>query len=172
MEDSQRPDTRRFITLVCERFRLAYLQARERKADKHLARQDDVLVRAVSRVWKARERGKLLERVRALRLVKGAWAVWREQMRQHRQLEGKVKCVVMTRVILITSRLCTCLQHAIQFIDTVVRFGNLAPSLCHLSEPPNLCDSTSPCTNPIRRTFEVETPTACEPEASQARENR
>ncbi|KAI9571309.1 Sfi1 spindle body protein-domain-containing protein [Boletus coccyginus] len=59
----------------------------EKRADKHLARQDDVLIRAVTRVWKARERGKLLERVRALRLIKDAWSVWRERMRHHRRLE-------------------------------------------------------------------------------------
>ncbi|KIK93706.1 hypothetical protein PAXRUDRAFT_828690 [Paxillus rubicundulus Ve08.2h10] len=59
----------------------------EKRADKHLARQDDVLVRAVNRVWKARERGKLLDRVRALRLIKKAWSAWMERMRQHRRLE-------------------------------------------------------------------------------------
>ncbi|KIJ69246.1 hypothetical protein HYDPIDRAFT_79460, partial [Hydnomerulius pinastri MD-312] len=63
----------------------------ERRVDKHLARQDDVLVRAVTRVWKARERGKLLERVRALRLIKDAWSAWKERIRQHRGLEGKFK---------------------------------------------------------------------------------
>ncbi|KAF9227630.1 hypothetical protein BS17DRAFT_725990 [Gyrodon lividus] len=59
----------------------------EKRADKHLARQENVLVRAVNRVWKARERGKLLERVRALRLIKKAWSAWMERMRQHRRLE-------------------------------------------------------------------------------------
>ncbi|KAF8136617.1 hypothetical protein EV363DRAFT_1320052 [Boletus edulis] len=59
----------------------------ERRADKHLARQDDVLIRAVTRVWKAHERGKLLERVRALRLLKDTWSVWQERMRQQHQLE-------------------------------------------------------------------------------------
>ncbi|KAF8559809.1 hypothetical protein OG21DRAFT_496214 [Imleria badia] len=59
----------------------------EKRACKHLARQDDVLIRAVTRVWKARERGKLLERVRALRLIKDTCSVWRERMRQHRRLE-------------------------------------------------------------------------------------
>ncbi|KAG9318710.1 hypothetical protein JVU11DRAFT_806 [Chiua virens] len=63
------------------------IRGMERRADKHLARQDDVLIRAVTRVWKARERGKLLERVRALRLVKNGWLVWRERMRQYRGLE-------------------------------------------------------------------------------------
>ncbi|KAG8217745.1 Sfi1 spindle body protein-domain-containing protein [Butyriboletus roseoflavus] len=63
------------------------IRGKAKRADKHLARQDDVLIRAVTRVWKARERGKLLERVRALRLIQGTWSVWRERMRQHRRLE-------------------------------------------------------------------------------------
>ncbi|KAF9246283.1 hypothetical protein BU15DRAFT_85063 [Melanogaster broomeanus] len=71
---------------ACDRIR-----EMERRADKHLARQDDVLVRAVNRVWKARERGKLLERVRSLRLIKSAWSAWMERMRQHRHLEGEFR---------------------------------------------------------------------------------
>ncbi|KIM62097.1 hypothetical protein SCLCIDRAFT_15938 [Scleroderma citrinum Foug A] len=60
--------------------------AMERRADKHVARQDDVLVRAVTRVWKARERGKLLERVRDLRLLKNVWSTWQERIRQLKHL--------------------------------------------------------------------------------------
>lgn len=62
------------------------IRATERRADKYLARQDHVLIRAVTRVWKARERGRLLERVRALRLLKDAWSTWRERIRQSRHL--------------------------------------------------------------------------------------
>lgn len=124
----------------------------EKRADKHLARQDDVLIRAVARVWKAHERGKLLERVRALRIIKGTWSVWRERMRQHRELGGEVKIHsydLRGADWLIVSRPCTCLQHAIQFIHTVVHPGNLASSLYHLSEPPDLCDPTSPCSDTV-----------------------
>jgi len=64
----------------------------ERRADKHLARQDDVLVRAVTRVWKARERGKLLERVRDLRLLKNVWSTWQERIRELRHLQGGLEC--------------------------------------------------------------------------------
>lgn len=60
----------------------------ENRATKHLARQDDVLVRAVARVWKAHERGKLLERVKAVRLVKDTWAVWKRRLRNQKDLEG------------------------------------------------------------------------------------
>ncbi|KAJ4488143.1 hypothetical protein J3R30DRAFT_3695788 [Lentinula aciculospora] len=51
----------------------------EFRADKHVNRQDDVLLRAVMRVWKAHERGKLLEKVKAFRLAKTTWAVWNVQ---------------------------------------------------------------------------------------------
>ncbi|EIN07385.1 hypothetical protein PUNSTDRAFT_121511 [Punctularia strigosozonata HHB-11173 SS5] len=76
-----------FYDVVCLRAAMsrwkaacARIQAQERKADKHMARQDDVLVRAVMRVWKAHERGRLLERVRAVRLLKHVWAVWNKKM--------------------------------------------------------------------------------------------
>lgn len=149
MEDCARSDTCRSIGFVQEHFDSSFLQRMERRADKHLARQDDVLIRAVTRVWKARERGKLLERVRALRLVKCTWSVWRERMRQHRRLEGEAKCKVMIHAVLIVSRLCTCLQHAIQFICIVVYFRHLASSLYRLSEPPVLRDPTSPCSSTV-----------------------
>ncbi|KAH7929761.1 hypothetical protein BV22DRAFT_1080370 [Leucogyrophana mollusca] len=59
----------------------------EKRAIKHQARQDDVLVRAVTRVWKARERGKLLERVKSIRTVKDAWAAWKQKMMAQKQRE-------------------------------------------------------------------------------------
>lgn len=121
----------------------------EKRAVKHLARQDDVLIRAVTRVWKARERGKLLERVRALRLIKDTWSVWRERMRQHRRLEGEGKDIAMIYTVLIVSRLCACVQHAVQFICIGVRFGILAPSIYRLSKPPHLCHSTTPCSDTV-----------------------
>jgi protein SFI1 len=63
-------------------------QSLERKADKHLARQDDVLVRAIVRVWKARERGQLLERVGSTRLLKRFWRIWQERIAANRSQEG------------------------------------------------------------------------------------
>ncbi|KAI0934407.1 hypothetical protein AcV5_006256 [Taiwanofungus camphoratus] len=59
----------------------------EGRASKHLARQNDILVRAVMRVWKAHERGKLLERVKTARQLKQAWAVWKRRVRHQRALE-------------------------------------------------------------------------------------
>ncbi|KAL0946958.1 hypothetical protein HGRIS_013114 [Hohenbuehelia grisea] len=64
------------------------IRALESRADKHSARQDDVLLIAVARVWKARERGRLLERVRALRLLKSVWAKWRGALAQQYQRES------------------------------------------------------------------------------------
>ncbi|KAI0273395.1 hypothetical protein BC834DRAFT_921486 [Gloeopeniophorella convolvens] len=60
----------------------------ERRAEKHVARQEDVLVRAVVRVWKAHERGRLLERVQNTRLVRQAWEAWRKRLRHHKNLEA------------------------------------------------------------------------------------
>ncbi|KAI0316688.1 Sfi1 spindle body protein-domain-containing protein [Amylostereum chailletii] len=65
------------------------IRALERRADKHIARSDDVLVRAVARVWKAHERGKLLVRVRALRLLRQAWQVWNKRLQLQRDQDAK-----------------------------------------------------------------------------------
>ncbi|KAJ8078611.1 hypothetical protein PM082_012894 [Marasmius tenuissimus] len=53
----------------------------ERRADKHIMRQDSILLRAVMRVWKARERGKLLEKVKAFRLIRNGWAIWKTHLK-------------------------------------------------------------------------------------------
>ncbi|OAX38647.1 hypothetical protein K503DRAFT_770274 [Rhizopogon vinicolor AM-OR11-026] len=63
------------------------IRVMERRADKYLARQDAFLLRAVARVWKARERGKLLERVRAMRLVKNVMVVWKDRLRERKHRE-------------------------------------------------------------------------------------
>ncbi|OSD01620.1 hypothetical protein PYCCODRAFT_1445611 [Trametes coccinea BRFM310] len=63
------------------------IRALESRADKHVARQDEVLVRAVMRVWKAHERGKLLTRVRNLRLLKQAWTIWKQRMEEQAERE-------------------------------------------------------------------------------------
>jgi protein SFI1 len=63
------------------------MRVTEKRADKYLARQDAFLLRAVVRVWKARERGKLLERVRDMRLMKNSMAVLKDRLREHKHLE-------------------------------------------------------------------------------------
>lgn len=57
------------------------------RADRYIARQDGGLLRAVCRVWRARERGLLMERVRAIRLMKDAWRAWEDRIVQTRQRE-------------------------------------------------------------------------------------
>ena len=64
-------------------------QTLERRADKQIVRQDDVLVRAVFRVWKAHERGRLMERVQNARLLRQTWEAWRRRVRHQRKLEGQ-----------------------------------------------------------------------------------
>ncbi|KAG5221670.1 Sfi1 spindle body protein-domain-containing protein [Salix suchowensis] len=63
------------------------IHALDARADKRLGRQDDILLRAVMRVWKAHERGKLLERVKSLRAVKAAWAAWQNSIAVQRERE-------------------------------------------------------------------------------------
>ncbi|KAH8106712.1 Sfi1 spindle body protein-domain-containing protein [Cristinia sonorae] len=75
---------RTFLSWKAARDRIRSL---ERRADKHLNRQNDVLVRAVVRVWKAHERGKLLERVMSVRSMKQAWTTWKRRLREQRSLE-------------------------------------------------------------------------------------
>ena|SRR6266851_7702096 len=69
------------VTIFCS-------QTLERRADKQIARQEDVLVRAVVRIWKAHERGRLAERVQNARLVRQAWEAWKKRLRHQRKLEG------------------------------------------------------------------------------------
>ncbi|KAI0664914.1 Sfi1 spindle body protein-domain-containing protein [Cubamyces menziesii] len=59
----------------------------ENRAAKHVARQDEVLVRAVMRVWKAHERGKLLTRVRNIRLMRQAWTIMKQRMDEQKERE-------------------------------------------------------------------------------------
>ncbi|KAI0748015.1 hypothetical protein C8Q80DRAFT_1104403 [Daedaleopsis nitida] len=66
---------------------LIHCRSMERRASKYIARQDDVLVRAIMRIWKARERGKLLTRVQTVRSLKQAWAVWKRKMQEQREQE-------------------------------------------------------------------------------------
>ncbi|OJT15746.1 hypothetical protein TRAPUB_4382 [Trametes pubescens] len=63
------------------------IRAMENRAVKHVARQDEVLVRAVMRVWKAHERGQLLTRVRNVRLLRQAWTILKHRMEEQRERE-------------------------------------------------------------------------------------
>ncbi|RPD79963.1 hypothetical protein L226DRAFT_550172 [Lentinus tigrinus ALCF2SS1-7] len=65
----------------------ARIRVMEDRAVKHAARREDVVVRAIMRIWKAHERGKLLTRVRSLRLLKQAWSVWKRRMEEYKERE-------------------------------------------------------------------------------------
>jgi protein SFI1 len=71
-------------------------QGLERRAERQIARQEDALVRAVVRVWKAHERGHLLERVQNDRLLRQAWEAWKKRLRHQRELEGLAAMVLYT----------------------------------------------------------------------------
>lgn len=75
----------------------------ENRAVKHAARREDVLVRAIMRIWKAHERGKLLTRVRSMRLLKQAWSVWKRRMEEQREREGKPLVTRCTAQVWLTS---------------------------------------------------------------------
>lgn len=62
----------------------------ENRALKHISRQDDLLVRAVFRVWKARRQGKTVERLKASNLVYAAWSVWKQRLQQQSHNNGTV----------------------------------------------------------------------------------
>ncbi|KZV72882.1 hypothetical protein PENSPDRAFT_628005 [Peniophora sp. CONT] len=69
--------------------RVDKLKVLDRKATKHAARTDDVLRIAIIRIWRARARGRLLERLRDTALQKRALTVWSGKVRQNRELEEK-----------------------------------------------------------------------------------
>ncbi|KAG8983225.1 hypothetical protein FRB93_007345 [Tulasnella sp. JGI-2019a] len=64
------------------------VEALERRAVRHVNHQESILVHAVTRVWVAKERGALLNRVRTTRLLKEALSSWRIKLEGVRKLEG------------------------------------------------------------------------------------
>ncbi|CEL52321.1 hypothetical protein RSOLAG1IB_00861 [Rhizoctonia solani AG-1 IB] len=62
----------------------------ERRANNYLQRQDNILLRAVTRVWAAKARGEQLARANRAQLVKDALGVWRNRLTGVQALEGKV----------------------------------------------------------------------------------
>lgn len=65
------------------------IRALEHRAAKHEGRQNEVLLRAVWRVWKAHERGKLLEGVLDRRLLQRVWSTWKQRLQVQRAHEDK-----------------------------------------------------------------------------------
>ena len=89
----------------------------EHRASKHVARRNDVLVRAIMRIWKAHERGQLLTRVRAMRVLKLAWTQWRRRMEEQREREGHSSFVDLVFQVIsnINSRARATVQDALHF---------------------------------------------------------
>jgi protein SFI1 len=107
------------------------LQALERRADKQISRQEGSLVRAVLRVWKAHERGHLLERVQHARVLREAWETWKRRLRRQGDLEGSLplfhRLVLFMLVISYRARLCSAFPSPCHFFRT----SNLAKALRH-----------------------------------------
>ncbi|QRW27270.1 Cilia-and flagella-associated protein 46 [Rhizoctonia solani] len=61
----------------------------ERRANNYLQRQDNILLRAVTRVWAAKARGEQLARINRAQLVRDALGVWRNRLTGVQSLEGK-----------------------------------------------------------------------------------
>ncbi|CAE7221725.1 unnamed protein product [Rhizoctonia solani] len=62
----------------------------ERRANTYLQRQDNILLRAVTRVWAAKARGEQLARINRTQLVRDALGVWRNRLVGVQALEDKV----------------------------------------------------------------------------------
>ncbi|CAE6460315.1 unnamed protein product [Rhizoctonia solani] len=62
----------------------------ERRANLYLQRQDNILLRAVTRVWAAKARGEQLVRITRAQLLRDALGVWRNRLVGVQALDGKV----------------------------------------------------------------------------------
>ncbi|KAH8833803.1 hypothetical protein DL96DRAFT_1578456 [Flagelloscypha sp. PMI_526] len=68
---------------------LQRLESLDERLQEHLAAQDRNRLVAVVRVWKAKEGGRLLERVKKRRLLKLAFNLWRLRMDRMRQMQAQ-----------------------------------------------------------------------------------
>ncbi|KAG8893246.1 hypothetical protein FRB99_002115 [Tulasnella sp. 403] len=66
-------------------------RALERRADHYIHRQQQVLVRAVLRVWRAKELGERFLRFRQMRLLGAAVSVWKDKLTAVRQLDTRLQ---------------------------------------------------------------------------------
>lgn len=67
---------------------LIIIQVMVLKADKYKSRQDGILLRALLRLWVARERGLLKDRTRNAQLLLGALTIWKMRLGELRIAEG------------------------------------------------------------------------------------
>jgi hypothetical protein len=135
MESSSRSD---ICMLHCNVFQaltkvIDSTQAMKTRAIKHLVRQDNLLLQATVRIWKAHERWRLLERVKAVRLVKDAWAIWRRRLWKEKQSGGVCQHVrqpdQVHYLLTFTVRPRYLLFPSLEFLPGVLGFSNLASSL-------------------------------------------
>ncbi|KAK2466973.1 hypothetical protein APHAL10511_001231 [Amanita phalloides] len=65
------------------------LRRMDDRVNKHVARQDTLLLRAIMRIWKARESGVLLERVINLRCLRERMLTWQRRLEEQKQNENR-----------------------------------------------------------------------------------
>ncbi|KJA20236.1 hypothetical protein HYPSUDRAFT_1092898 [Hypholoma sublateritium FD-334 SS-4] len=108
------------------------LRVLESRAKKHLLRQDEFLLRAIVRIWRARMRGKRLEQFKTVLVLKKAWRSWRARVESHhanlalsnkflQQIDARLAASALTRwrQVLTTHR--NAHQYAVDFNATHLR---------------------------------------------------
>jgi hypothetical protein len=109
-------------------------QGLERRADKQIARQEDALVRAVVMVWKAHERGRLLERVQNAKLLRQTWEAWKKRLRHQRELEGLVSEIM--------ALICSALLTDTVMFRCCTLFRSTLSGSCHVLSTPSLAQTS------------------------------
>jgi hypothetical protein len=148
------------------------LQALERRADKQISRQEGSLVRAVLRVWKAHERGHLLERVQHARVLREAWETWKRRLRRQGDLEGSLplfhRLVLFMLVISYRARLCSAFPSPCHFFRT----PSLAKSPRHATRGARLCSAICQRAAAVPRSLQVACTVTCAREAFPSGQDR
>ena len=67
------------------------VQSLDNKVAKHIARQDDLLLRAIIRIWRARARGQRLEQFQTTAALRRAWQRWQAKLTSNNAKLGKQK---------------------------------------------------------------------------------
>lgn len=118
-------------------------QGLERRADKQIVRQEDALVRAVVMVWKAHERGRLLDRVQNAKLLRQTWEAWKRRLRRQRELEGLVsEIMALICSALLTAetfRCCTLFRSTLSDPCQVLSTPSLAQTSCYATGRERIC---------------------------------
>ncbi|KAG8958073.1 hypothetical protein FRC03_009479 [Tulasnella sp. 419] len=99
---------------------LAYVDRLDRRVTKYVLRQDAILVRAVLRVWVAKERGGLLERVRKTRLLRSTMAVWKDRLKHTRELEDRATAYIANTNLDLMGRAFAIMRHKTKMYQNAV----------------------------------------------------